>query len=249
MPANTAPIFTAYGLIGEGVQLKTAANDYTGTTVNTKEVFAGGDTNGAFIERLRFKAIGTNSQTVARIYINSGGINTQFGASAPTMGASSTTTTTGALTPGTYYAKLVAIGPGGSRSLISTEVSQVVPANGLATNTVTFNWTAVVGAVSYELYVADATGAQLRFFEINAPATSFQLTTNWQLGKYKDPAIGNMQLYGEVTLPGTTIIATAATPDIDYMMNIALPPGYEVYVGLGAIAAAGWNVCAIGGIY
>jgi hypothetical protein len=37
--------------------------------------------------------------------------------------------------------------------------------------------------------------------------------------------------------------------DIDYPMNIAMPPGYEVYVGIGTAVAAGWACVGIGGMY
>ena len=44
-------------------------------------------------------------------------------------------------------------------------------------------------------------------------------------------------------------IATAATVDVDYPMNLALPPGYALIVGLGTTVSAGWVVTAIGGTY
>jgi hypothetical protein len=39
-------------------------------------VFTADATNGGYIQRLRFNAIGTNVTTVIRIYINNGGVNT-----------------------------------------------------------------------------------------------------------------------------------------------------------------------------
>lgn len=59
----------------------------------------------------------------------------------------------------------------------------------------------------------------------------------------------NQVLYTEVSLPATTAIATAATPDVDAILNLALPPGYEIYVGLGTAVAGGWIVTAIAGAY
>lgn len=59
----------------------------------------------------------------------------------------------------------------------------------------------------------------------------------------------NNSFYGEVSLPATTASTTSATVDIDYPMNFALPPGFRIYVGLGAAVAAGWTVTAIGGEY
>ena len=59
----------------------------------------------------------------------------------------------------------------------------------------------------------------------------------------------NNVFYGEVSLPATTAITTAATVDVDYPMNFALPPGYKLYVGLGATVVAGWVASVIAGAY
>jgi hypothetical protein len=65
-----------------------------------------------------------------------------------------------------------------------------------------------------------------------------------------DPYTQNTVLYGEITLPAVTALyPTAATPDIDYYLNLVLDPGAEIYVGLGSAVAAGWAVTAIGGVY
>lgn len=59
----------------------------------------------------------------------------------------------------------------------------------------------------------------------------------------------NNSFYGEISLPATTLIATAATIDIDYPMNFAIEPGFKVYVGLGTAVAAGWKVTPVAGKY
>lgn len=59
----------------------------------------------------------------------------------------------------------------------------------------------------------------------------------------------NNTFYGELSLPATTIIATAGTVDIDYPMNIVLPAGWRIYVGLGTAVAAGWTISAVAGDY
>jgi hypothetical protein len=115
-----------------------AANDYTGIDADVSLVFTAEATDGSYIQRLRFKAGGTNVASVARIYLNNGS------------------------TPGTA---------------------------------------------------------------------------------------ANNVFYGEISLPATTAIATAATVEIDYPMNFALPPGFRIYFGLGTAVAAGWCCTAIGGNY
>lgn len=144
MPGNPSPIFSRVGDVsnnatsGMATTILTATADYTGVSTNHKKVFTADVTNGGFIQKLRFKALGTNIATVARIYLNNGDVNT------------------------------------------------------LAVN------------------------------------NSF---------------------YGEVSLPATTAIATAATIDIDYPMNLALNPNFAIWVGLGTTVAAGWVVTAVGGKY
>lgn len=61
-------------------------------------------------------------------------------------------------------------------------------------------------------------------------------------------AVNNV-LIGELTLPATTAIATAATIDLDYPLNMALNPGFTILVGLGTTVAAGWVASAVGGRY
>jgi len=142
--ANKAPVYSLQGdnssdgSTAMAPTFTTAAADYTGATAtNNKLVFTAG-ANGSYVQRLRFKAIGTNTASVARIFINNGSANTT------------------------------------------------------ATN------------------------------------NSF---------------------YGEISLPATTASAVAATVEIDYPMNLALPPGFKIYVGLGTTVAAGWVVTPVAGKY
>lgn len=144
MPANTSPIFSRDGEVsnnsttGMNQLVLTAANDYTGAGANNSLIFTADATNGSFVQRIRFKAGGTNVASVARIFLN----------------------------------------------------------NGSAATTAT-----------------------------------------------------NNVFYGEISLPATTAIATAATVEIDYPLNFALPPAFRIYFGLGTTVAAGWVGCVIAGNY
>jgi hypothetical protein len=74
MAANTAPIFSIAGDVEWGTTAITTANtakDGTGTvlTVFTANV------DGGFVQRIRFRAAGTNIATVARVFINNGSTN------------------------------------------------------------------------------------------------------------------------------------------------------------------------------
>jgi hypothetical protein len=140
--ANNAPIFSKAGDVssnngtGMAPTLTTGSNTYDGTAAAAALVYTSGA--GGFIQRLRFKAIGTNVATVARIFINNGSTN------------------------------------------------------GTAAN------------------------------------NSF---------------------YGEISLPATTASATVATIEEDYVMNLAIPSGFRIYVLLATTVAAGWVVVPVAGQY
>lgn len=61
----------------------------------------------------------------------------------------------------------------------------------------------------------------------------------------------NNTFYGEISLPATTGSTTAATVDVDYPINVALPPGYKIVVGISAATtlASGWVPTVIAGQY
>ena len=77
MPANTRPIYSILGSIsndsGTGMNqaILTAANDYTGIGANNSLIFTAGPA-GSLISRIRAKAIGTNTASVARFFFNNG---------------------------------------------------------------------------------------------------------------------------------------------------------------------------------
>jgi hypothetical protein len=144
MAGNASPIYSRIGAIGlnAGATLGTTiVSDYNGTGTNNAKVFTADATNGGFVQRLRFKALGTNATgAVARIYINNGSVNTS--------------------------------------------------------------------------------------------------------------AVNNT-FYGEMSLPTTAASTSVGTSDIDYTMNLALPPGYQIWVGISssAVLGAGWAVTTIAGAY
>lgn len=75
MPANNNPIYTLAPDIQWGTTAITAANtakDGTGTVLT---VFTANAVNGGFVQKIRFRAAGTNVATVARVFINNGAAN------------------------------------------------------------------------------------------------------------------------------------------------------------------------------
>ena len=246
MPANISPIFTRVGNITRAALLKTAAADYTGVSPYNKEVFAADANNGGFLQRLRFKAVGTNVATVARIYLNDGDPNELFG-SAPAAPTGTPSASGGTILTGTYYAVVVAVGPSGRLSPVGT-ISSGVAVTG-PTGSISWSWADVAGASSYRIYVGmtNAVEALSRYF--TTTTNSYTQVMMHYSADYDDTGVGNCKLYGEISLPATTASASAATVDIDYPMNFALPPGWKVYVGLGTTVAAGWVVTPVGGDY
>ena len=81
MPANTAPIYTLTpdvannGTTGMNAAITAAAADYNGAGAANVLVHTAGS-NGSYVRRLRFKSVGTNVATVARIHLNNGSANT-----------------------------------------------------------------------------------------------------------------------------------------------------------------------------
>lgn len=73
MAANTSPIYSLLGDVQWGtVATANTAKDGTGTVVT---IFTADATNGGRVERVRFRALGTNVATVARIFVNNGSTN------------------------------------------------------------------------------------------------------------------------------------------------------------------------------
>lgn len=247
MAANTAPIFSRIGDYGSSPVLTLAAADYTGQGVNNVPVYAADATNGSFVQRLRFKALGTNTASVARIYINNGrghlaaSISAVSGTPTGTPSASG-----GTLQTGSYFAKIYAVDQYGAVTAASTETASISVTG--PTGSIAFAWTAVTGAVSYKIVVGMATGAERHLFtsSTNAFTMTGPGTTDFESS---DVAGTNNAFFGEVSLPATTAIATAATIDIDYPMNVPLPPGYRLICGLGTAVAAGWVVNVVAGRY
>ena len=81
MAANTAPIYTRLGDVQRTVSAMTVANnsyDLTGGTIYL--AFTADATNGGYVQRIRFKPLGTNgTATVCRVFINNGASTTTYG--------------------------------------------------------------------------------------------------------------------------------------------------------------------------
>jgi hypothetical protein len=71
MAVNTSPIFSGAGDI-EWTTVQTAANTTYDGTIGTPAIVFSASIDGAFVQRIRFRASGSATATVARIFINNG---------------------------------------------------------------------------------------------------------------------------------------------------------------------------------
>jgi hypothetical protein len=74
MAVNTAPIFSKRGDIQWSPAFLTAANTAKDGTGAVATVFTAGS-DGAFVQRLVARSLGTNVATVLRVFVNNGGSN------------------------------------------------------------------------------------------------------------------------------------------------------------------------------
>lgn len=246
MVANTDPIYSRIADIDGGCILTSAANDYSGQNANNQLVFSADETNGGFIQKLRFKALGTNVATVCRVYL----VKVKDNLATVLSAVSGTPTGTpsasgGTMLSGNYYAKIYARDQYGKITAASTE-SAAVAVTG-PTGSIAWAWNAVTGAADYIIAVGQVSGGQRQFF---TSTTNSYTQTIGDNGSHSPINEGSANFfYGEISLPATTASATAATPDIDYPLNLAVTPDMRIYVGLGTAVAAGWAVTCVGGKY
>ena len=71
MAVNTSPVFSAAGDI-QWSPVQTAANTTYDGTVGTPAIAFSASVSGGFVQRIRFKASGSATSTVARVFINNG---------------------------------------------------------------------------------------------------------------------------------------------------------------------------------
>jgi hypothetical protein len=79
MAINTNPIFT--GSINVGFSRQTGTSAYTGYDLSASGsanslIFTADATYGSFVQKIRWRALGTNSTTACRVYLNNGGSTT-----------------------------------------------------------------------------------------------------------------------------------------------------------------------------
>jgi hypothetical protein len=108
------------------------------------------------------------------------------------------------------------------------------------------------GANNVLVFTADATnGSFLQRLRVKSIGTNVASVLRVFINNGATNATAtNNTFFGEIALPATTTSAVApVTPDFDYPMNVVLPAGFKVYVGLATAVAAGWVVTPVAGKY
>jgi len=101
------------------------------------------------------------------------------------------------------------------------------------------------------IFTADATnGSFVQGIKFKAGGTNIATVARIYInnGGAATTATNNVFI-GEVSLPATTAIATAATAEIWFPLNFALDPGFRLYFGLATAVAAGWVGFVVAGKY
>jgi len=105
----------------------------------------------------------------------------------------------------------------------------------------------------YLAFTADVTeGGFLEYIKCKSSPAGNNVQTVARVWLNNGSATGtasNNILLGEVTLPATTASSTAQVGDQRIGMNMALLPGYRVYITIATTVANGWNFTGVGGRY
>lgn len=113
----------------------------------------------------------------------------------------------------------------------------------------------LTSGTSYLVFTADATnGGYVREVRIKANPANNTAATVARLWLNNGSTVGtasNSAFITEVGIPATTASATAPLPDIVIPLNLALPPGYKIYLTVGTAPGGSgeFTATAIGGKY
>jgi hypothetical protein len=100
------------------------------------------------------------------------------------------------------------------------------------------------------LYTAGSNGSRLDTIKVRNQGTSVATVLRLFInnGAATTTATNN-SLYYESTIPAATLTQTAAIPDIEIPMDLALPSGYKITATIGTTTAFALSITAVGGDY
>ncbi len=111
--------------------------------------------------------------------------------------------------------------------------------------------TDLTSGTSYLIFTADATnGGYLQKLRFRPLGTNIATVARIWINNGSDIATAdNNTLWDEISLAVTTVSQTTALSIYEIPVNVALPPGYRIYVTVGTTVAAGYDCIAIAGKY
>jgi hypothetical protein len=99
-------------------------------------------------------------------------------------------------------------------------------------------------------FTAGADGAYIKKIKFVATGTNTASVARIYLNNGSaNTSAGNNQFIGQVSLPATTAINTAATAETEYNLEMMIPATFRIYIGLGTTVAASWIPTCVGGDY
>ena len=136
----------------------------------------------------------------------------------------------------------------GNITPIFSKVGDIQWINGIATANTT---TDLTSGTTYLAFTADATnGGYVQKIRFRALGTNVATVARiWINNGSSTGTAANNTLFDEISLAATTVSQTSALAIYEIPLNIALPPGYTIYITLGTTVAAGYCAQVIGGKY
>lgn len=98
-------------------------------------------------------------------------------------------------------------------------------------------------------HTAGANGSYVRRLQFTAMGSNVASVARVYINNGSDPTVAaNNAMFDQISLPATTAINTAATATVTLPIEIALPAGFRIYVGLGT-SVTGWDCVCVAGQY
>lgn len=109
--------------------------------------------------------------------------------------------------------------------------------------------TATSGVI-YTAFTASETGGYVQRIRFKPLGTNQATVARVWLNNGLDSTTpANNTLWDDISLPATSNSENSALPTFELPLNIALPAGYKIFVTLGTVVAAGYDITVIGGKY
>lgn len=136
----------------------------------------------------------------------------------------------------------------GNITPIFSKVGDIQWVNGISTANTTTDLTA---GTSYLAFTSDATnGGYVQKVRFRANGTNLATVARiWLNNGSVTTDAANNTLFDELSLAATSVSQVSALSISEIPLNIALPPGYRIYITIGTAVAAGYAATVIGGKY